>query len=112
MTNLKVTEDLQQVLENCNSKTEIDVIIELNPPMQGIQGNGSSRAESVAQRKFVFNQMLQPIVAYINTIGGNVLNSAWINHTIKARVKKSYIDELAKINTVTTIDTLHQVYSE
>jgi hypothetical protein len=63
-----------------------------------------SRNEKIANLKQAFNIELQPIANEISNHGGNIIDSAWINQTVNAKVSSKCIKELIQLKEVTAID--------
>lgn len=108
--NNKISGSLENYLSK-NKLSDVEVVIELNPV--NFQTHTSvSQKEKMAIVKEAFNKAIKPLEKIINNKGGNILHSAWINQTIKARIPTQFISDLANENSVATIDLPRSISKE
>jgi hypothetical protein len=79
----------------------LDVIVELTPdPIE---------ANSAPEMQKQFEKAVQPVSAAIDRYGGEVVDSAWLNRTVHARVPAPRLEELSRLQEVATVDVPHQI---
>jgi hypothetical protein len=103
MTDSKVTPFLAQRLSQAKPLETLDVIVEfsLNEPYVDCS---ASRQEKMSSLQHAFYQAIKPTELVIEAGGGVVIERAWINQTVWARVSGPCIQELSKLNEVVALD--------
>ena len=86
----------------------VDVVLELESPPE-MSDSGKSQQERIAIRKETFSQKIAVIQDKIQQVGGQVLGSAWINQTIRARVPADGLPHLADLKSVERVDVPHGI---
>lgn len=109
MTTDKITNNLKSFLERGQPLNDIEVVIELMPIQAGTEPENVSRTQKIAFYKQTFMEELKPVADAILNRGGNILGSAWLNQTIKAKVPAGSIEELALLKEVNAIDLPHRL---
>jgi hypothetical protein len=99
-----ITPDLAAELEAVESSNLLDVVVELNGDLE--------QAADVASAKAAFERAALPVSAVIAGSGGEVLEGAWINHTLRARVPASAIADVAGAEGVSVVDVPHAIEAE
>lgn len=89
----------------------LDVVLELESPEEAPETQMPQR-DRIALRRERFSQHAAPIQDKIQQVGGEVLGSAWINHTIRARVPANGISHLTELKSVERVDLPHALESE
>src|SRR5688500_15586696 len=99
----KLTPQLLGIVSGNTPDAPIEVVIELvvKPPAAVAT---ASRAEKIAQQRQDFLDVCAPIERRIEHLGGEVLDHAWINQTLRARVTPGALRELATADDVVSID--------
>jgi hypothetical protein len=100
----KIANSLKTFLDKSHAEKEIEIVIELTPIAHTSESKKLSRTENIENLKKAFNIELQPIANEISNHGGNIINSAWINQTVNAKVSSKCINELVQLKEVTAID--------
>jgi hypothetical protein len=95
----KVTPRLAERLST--GPDDVEVIVELRPLDRP---DGGTRQERVAALRDSFAAELGPVAEQITAAGGEVLESAWINQTLRVRLPAAAVDEVAASATVIRID--------
>ena len=100
----KITSDLAAEVEAVDSSNLLDVIVELD-------GN-LDEAPDMAVAKAAFERAAAPVSEVISGSGGEVLEGAWINHTLRARVPASAVTDVAEADGVSVVDVPHAIQPE
>ena len=104
MLTSKITNNLKDYLQTDQPLNDIEVVIELMPIQARTELTNLSRTEKMAFYKQTFMDELKPIADVILNRGGDILGSAWVNQTIKAKIPAGSIEELALLKEVNIID--------
>ena len=99
-----VTRDLAAEVDATESSNMLDVVVEL--------GGDLGEAADVAAAKEAFERAARPVADVIAGAGGEVLEGAWINQTLRARVPAAAISDLAGTDGVAVVDVPHALESE
>ncbi len=105
----KITDNLKSYLQSTQSENEVEVVIELNPITSAGIPENIGRKEKIVNLKKIFHHDLQPVAKEISKHGGNIIDSVWLNQTIKATVSTKCIEELAKLKEVNAIDLPNRI---
>lgn len=101
----RISSDLGSRIQGMGREQLVDVVVELRrpeePPIEG------SRAERIRALKEAFDRQAPEIERAVQAEGGVVLDRAWINQTVKARVPAGSIPNLAARDDITAIDVPH-----
>lgn len=109
----KITPHLNDYLNNNPSSATVEVVIELSPvDTTPTQSSDAPRNEKIAQLKDAFQKNLGPVQQAIQSAGGNVTDSAWLNSTVKAVIPAANIHALANLEAITAIDLPRTLSSE
>jgi hypothetical protein len=92
---------LRAALENPAADERFIVIVELPPVIVEPRG---SRAERTARAVSSFLAIAGPVKAAIESLGGEVIDEAWINSTLKCRIPATALKALAERDDVKKID--------
>ena len=101
MNQEKVSTGLASRLENANASDLVDVIVELEVPAPGENNITATMAQ--------FKVSSAPVTGSIEQMGGEVLGSAWINSTVRARIPARGVKRLAAVRGVGRIDLPHKL---
>ncbi len=107
----KVTPELAQTLDSASEQGLVDVVVELEPDEAPDEPAGD-RATKVAHRKRRFEEHATPVHALIESLGGEVVDKAWINRTIRARMPARAVPELAQAGAIASLDEPHRLTAE
>lgn len=100
----KLTKQLREHLEGTPRDSLVEVILELLPPKQAAPKRGS-RQEQIAANRQQFRDTAAPVEKRVEGLGGQVLDQAWLNHTLRVRVPAKSVDALTDEECVTAADT-------
>ena len=103
-THANVTRDLAAEVAAAESSNLLDVVVEL----EGAYGDDADMAAA----KAAFERAVGPVAEVIAGAGGQVLEGAWINQTLRARVPARAISELAGTDGVSAVDVPHALEAE
>ena len=81
-----------------------DIVIELD--------GGTEDVSDVAAAKEEFSRVALPVIKGIEFLGGDVMNRAWIDHTIRAHVLAGDVAAIAQIDGVRAIDLAQMIGSD
>ena len=103
----KISGALAARLEQSQADEFLDLIVELEsgPPRSA----SGSRAERIAAEKQSFDHHAGPVERLIQEAGGEVLDRAWINQTLRARLPVRSVNDLTKAAEVSAIDVPRRV---
>jgi hypothetical protein len=109
----KITAPLNEFLSNGQPKGKVEVIIELTPiDTTAMRDSDTPRNAKIASIQDAFQKELQPVREAILSAGGDVMDAAWINSTVKARIPAANIYTLANLDAVTAIDLPRNLTAE
>lgn len=112
MNEEKLTEGLKDFLKTNSPQNLVEVIVELTPATQTEAAEPTSRTEKIAFRKQSFLQDLEPVAKAISNQGGEVIDSAWLNQTVKAKLSAEGIEQLSQLNQVSAIDIPRRITAD
>ena len=92
---------LLAALEDPHGGEWFHVIIEL-PPRQAEPGG--SRTEKIDRMQAAFHARAEPVKQAVRNAGGVVLAEAWINSTLKCRIRATALKELKDRHDILRID--------
>jgi hypothetical protein len=93
----RVTEQLAAV----DGRSPVEVVVEMQPVAVPVTGSRQDRAEAM---KAGFEQELHSVAATIAAVGGRVLETAWINQTVRSSLPAEEILRVAADDAVAAID--------
>ena len=100
----KVSEPLAARVQSAKPEDMLVVIFELDRPTFDSGLRRLDRQHRIQYMKEVFETELQPVEAAIENAGGEVLDRAWINHTVRARVPARSLFSLCAIDNIEALD--------
>jgi hypothetical protein len=103
----KISGELAARLEQSDTNDFLDLIVELEPG--SAPSASGSRAERIAAQKQSFDHHAGPVERLIQQAGGEVLDRAWINQTLRARLPVRSVHDLTKAAEVSAIDVPHRL---
>ncbi len=107
----KVSSALEADVERHGSGEPIDVVVELTPTPSPASASGS-RGERIAQARTAFERQADAVRRMIVDAGGEVLGSAWINQTLRTRLPKQLLEQLALDERVARLDVTRAITAE
>ncbi len=113
MATSKFSKALQQYLEKTQQlestlPVAIEVVVELKSSPVNRSGT-FSKQEKIKMIKRSFTEDLDSINHVMQDKGVKIIDTAWINKTIKMKVPLASLDELSNINSVENIDLPQQL---
>jgi hypothetical protein len=103
----RITSDLESRVQGLEEKHLVDVVVELRPvdepPSEG------SRLERIHALKDAFDGASAEVERAVQAEGGEVVDRAWINQTVRAKVPASAIPLLALRDDISVIDVPHAI---
>jgi hypothetical protein len=103
----KLSEQLVQLLQSKQPSDIVDVIVELYPGEKDETAAVQTRNERIAQSKEAFNRKIVPLEETIKRIAGEITGRAWINDTVRVRVRADTVSLLSGHDEVAKLDTPH-----
>ena len=98
----KFSPKLASTLQKLDPQENIDIVVEMPHFVDPI--SGCSRQEKIAKMKTAFDKNAKTIEEVIQQTGGKILDRAWINQTMKARVPARSLYQLRYLKEVSAID--------
>jgi hypothetical protein len=92
----------------------VDLIIELAPPdVSAVTGSSrAERGEAIAAMKRTFESKVASVSERLSAVGGEVVDSAWINSTVRGRIPAGRVREIADDDEVEGLDLPAQLEPE
>ncbi|HYL04688.1 MAG TPA: hypothetical protein VE075_01530 [Thermoanaerobaculia bacterium] len=101
----KLTSKLRQRLAATPKGHPVEVVVEVGTKASAPSGRAAgSRAEKIAALKQVFSASAEPIERAIERSGGEVLDRAWLNQSLKARLPREAVEALGEREDVERLD--------
>ena len=111
----KVSKHLvQQITSDASEVDMLDVIIELETRSEKNlkQNSSKSKSEQIAERKESFARITAPVEDVITQVGGTILEKAWINRTLRAKLPVSGLEAVSELEEVEILDSPHEIEPE
>jgi hypothetical protein len=99
----KVSLPLAARMRSAQPEDMLVVILELDRPSDRVPPF-EDRQRQIQHLKRVFETEAEPVEAAIENAGGQVLDRAWINHTMRALVPAGSLASLSTLDNVETLD--------
>jgi hypothetical protein len=112
MTVEKITSDLSSRINDLPNGKKLQVIVELSPDAQNLNNSAATRQEKMKRMKDQFQAGVEAITAILGKNGGKVIESAWINQSLRVEVTKSALSRLTDLHEVASIDTPRQLSAD
>jgi len=97
----KLSSRVAEQLASVDGMSPVEVIVEMQPVAVPSTG---SRGDRVAAVKAGFEQELRGLAETIAAVGGRVLETAWINQTVRSSLPASEVLRVAADDAVAGID--------
>jgi len=101
----KLTKQLRDRLNNTPDDSLVEVVVEIYPGPSTPRIPGTSRQQAIAQGRQQFLQAVAPVEQRIQSLGGEVLEQAWLNQTLRVRLAARHVDQLTEPECVASVDT-------
>lgn len=112
----KVSRRLAQLAGSVSSDFDlIDVVVELDHKLTDSSKTtkpNQSRNEAIASRKESFARTSSPVEDVITQIGGQVIDKAWVNYTLRAKLPAKSLQRISELDEVDTLDSPQEIQSE
>lgn len=105
----KVAPRLAERLDALAEPEQVEVIIELMGREMPVSG---SRQERMAAAKLSFERDVAAVTETIMAAGGEVLESAWLNQTVRGRVSAGKVARVAADDAIAVIDLPHRLEAD
>ena len=105
MADSKLSQQLRERLDRAPQDSFVDVILEILPPEPSGISKSGSRQERIAAGRQQFLDAVAPVERRVEGLGGQVLDQAWLNHTLRVRVPARSVAELTESEWVASADT-------
>jgi hypothetical protein len=100
----KLSPRLAQRMALLEGSTPVEVIVEMRPVAVSATGSRRRRVEAA---KAGFEQEFRGVAEKIAAVGGHVLETAWINQTIRSSIPATELLRVAEDDAVAAIDLPH-----
>ncbi len=108
----KATPELGAQIQEAGDDDFIDVIVELIPSDAPEEMAAQSRTEKMAAQKLAFSHATRPLRELIASDGGEITGEAWINNSLRARVRARTLRALGDALPVAAIDVARRLSRE
>ncbi|WP_128548641.1 hypothetical protein [Larkinella soli] len=109
----KISFALAEQLRQAPDEAEVDVVVELAPaPVSSSGLPAGSRQEKMAFLQQAFREKKEPIEQLIREQGGQVLDSVWLNQTLRARIPARCLDQLTERDEIMLLDASHPLTTD
>jgi hypothetical protein len=105
----KLSPRLAERIGSVDGSSSVEVIVELQPVDMPAAG---SRQERMAALKERFERELRPVAERIIEAGGQVLETAWLNQTVRGRLPAREVPRVAEDEMVSGIDLPRMLEAE
>jgi hypothetical protein len=105
----KLTRQLEESLHGKAHDAFVDIIVELDAPPPAAPPRGASRAAKATAHRERFLEIAAPVERRIQSLGGEVIEHAWINQTLRARIPVGMVDRLVDAEGVASIDVPERI---
>lgn len=120
MPSRKVSPDLAACAsESAGADEPVEAVIELKPQAAPPSARRSrlslapqSRKERIAAMRDAFEERARDVAAAVEKAGGEVVEKAWINQTLRVRLPREGIDAVAELDEVSRLDAPRRVTPE
>lgn len=109
----KLTPGLIERLDAAADDPLIDVVLEVRPRSAAAPtAKALSRTEAITATKQRFSEAAAPVEQHVTRLGGEILERAWINGSIRVRIPVSSVRQLADADDIASIDVPHKLTRE
>ncbi len=100
----KLSATLADRLDHADAADLVEVVVELQAAPPAGTGDGMPRAARIAAARDAFGVASYPVERAIQSAGGEVVDAAWINQTVRAKLPASAVASLVKLHEVRLLD--------
>jgi hypothetical protein len=108
----KLGQTLAEELERAKPADELDVVFELSATETSDAEPAKSRGERIALMQDAFNRNSIGLERAVQEAGGKIIDKAWINQTVRARVPAQALENLGRLESVLLIDAPRELTPE
>lgn len=101
VTDDKLTAGLRSELEKRPDDAVLDIVVEL--------AHDAEAPRSIEEARQAFTERAEPVESAIAELGGVVVDKAWINSTLHARVPAGLLPRLSGVESVAALDVPHRI---
>lgn len=112
MSEKKISAGLKDYLQQNRNQAHVEVVLELTPLPDDTGAQYATRSAKMASYQQAFAQSLEPVKDLILRQGGDVLDAAWLNQTVKVKLPVDSLSQLAQLSQVTAIDLPHPLSAD
>ena len=105
----KITAPLEALIAAAGPDEEVVVVLEMASRKSPLGFAAQTRQQLIAEKRSRFEQQVSPIERAIEEAGGEVLDRAWINSTMRVRVPAHAIRALIDAGDVEKADVEHRL---
>ena len=87
----------------------ITVVVELRAPAVH---RGPAGRSAIEARKAVFERDSAPVDEAVRHAGGRIVDTVWLNHTLKALVPARSLDDLSRLAVIQAMDVPSPIHRE
>jgi hypothetical protein len=102
----RITSDLESRVQGLGEEQLVDVVVELRRAGSPLEG---SRHEKLQALKEAFDRVSSEVERLVQAEGGAILDRAWINQTVRAKVPVGAVSRLASSDDISVIDVPHAI---
>jgi len=113
MVTVKIKPELVSKLEKADASDLLEVIFQLESTgAASATSSVGSRSEKIVAMKEAFNQDVASVEEAVRNAGGEVMDRAWINQTLRALVPARKIRDLCDMEKISAVDTPRKLKAE
>lgn len=102
MADPKISAELATAIGDAPGDQPVEVVVELTPAAP--PAGPADRSARLAALRSGFESEAAAVVEAIRDAGGDVLGSAWLNQTVRARLPRRGLDALCRLGQVRRLD--------
>jgi len=106
----KVGPSLARRIDAVDAQGQVEVIIELAGAAEPV--SDGTRQQRITAAKSSFERDLAAVSDRIQAVGGTVLETAWLNRTLRGRLPASTVVRVAEDDGVAAIDLPHTIETD
>lgn len=107
----KISPALSDHLKQVEEGAPVEVVLELAGRPAPADAS-LSRQEKISTLKACFQEDSAPVERVLKENGGQLIDQAWINQTLRVRVSANSLKKLAELNEVSAIDIPRSITSD
>ncbi len=104
----KISLAVAEVVRQAEAGATVEVVLELSSQTTPTDPS-LSRQEKISTLKMSFQHDSAPIEQLVAEHGGEVIDRAWLNQTLRVRASADCLEKLAQLDEVSAIDVPHSL---